>query len=553
MNNFFLLTKLFFKNTSYSMNKKNIALSILLVICFLPLIGLFALGTIASYDSLYKYNIQGLMLSSTFSMTCMIIIFLGFFYIMSSFYFSSDTESLVCLPIRPYELLSAKLFTIIIAQYFTEIVILLPILGAFCYKNGSILFIIYSIIIFFTLPIIPTVICSLIIILIMSFSKFMHNKDRFKNIAGIIGITLAILFQIANSKFNSSSKSGNPLISTLKDNGNLFNNFSNVFGFSKFAAYSLVYSNKRLGFLYLLIFLLISIAVFLIFIFAAQNLYLKGVLAISNVSSSNKKLSKNELSKLSIKNSVLKSYTLKEFKLLLRTPAYLQNCILGGIIFPIFMLFFFGFNKKNGSNLFFNLPMNGRFFAVSAAVLVALGSFNMICSTSISREGSSFYFMKYIPVPFELQILSKVLSGALISILTSVLILVIGIFVFKITPLMIILLLVTSIIGAVSYSFWGVFLDITFPKLDWDNEAKAVKQNLNPIIITVLTSIILTVPTIIICILNINLATSFIIFTFIILVFSTLGIKFAIQNGSKKLGGEYYNSNFWELGKLKSK
>lgn len=551
MNNFFILLKIFFKNDTYTLNKKTIALFFLLVLCFLPLAALLTLGTVSSYDLLYKYNLQGLMLTSTFSMNCMIIIFIGFFYIMSSFYFSSDIETLISLPLRPYEILSAKLFTIIIAQYFVELIALLPVLVAFSYKTGSVLFIFYSILIFLTLPIIPTVVCSIVIILIMSFSKFMRNKDRFKNIAGVIGITFAILIQVANSKFNGSSHSGNSMVNALKSNSHLFNNFSNIFGFSKLAAYSLVSNNKLLGFLYLICFLLISAAIFLIFIFAAQNLYLKGVLSISNVSSSNKKLSKNTISKLSIKNSVLKSYTIKELKLLLRTPAYFQNCILGGIIFPIFMLFFFGFNKKNGASLFTNATLNGRFFAIAATVLISLGTFNMICSTSISREGPSFYFIKYIPIPFELQILSKVLSGMIVSILTLILILVIGIFVFKITPLMFILLLITSILGTIAYSFWGIFIDIKFPKLDWDNEAKAVKQNLNPMIIMFLTIIILIIPTIIICVLNINIATSFIAFTIILLIFSGLGIKFALQNGSTKLGGEYYHSNFFKLSKSK--
>lgn len=535
MNKLLILTKILLKNNDNPFesgfnNKRKVGMIILLILCFLPLALTFAASTISSYDTLAKFNLQGMLLTSTIAFSCITMIVFGFFYIMSIFYFSKDIDTLLPLPLKPYEILGAKLIVIILFEYFVELVTLLPTLIGFCYKAGNTLFIIYGVVIFLTLPIIPIIICGLISMIIMAFTDLVKDKDRFKFLSGMFAIVLAVLINIFIRKVSGPSA----MITSLKDNSNAINNAAKAFPTAKLAALSLLNSATILGLLNLLIFLVISIIALIIFVVAAQGLYFKGAIGMSESTSKGKKLSDNELNKSSNQSSKLKSYTIKELKLLLRTPAYLQNCVIGGVIFPPIMLLIILFSNGSMSKSF-NFPMNNMFLSIATGVLLVTTSFNMICSTAISREGEGFFIMKYLPISYKYQILAKVFLGIIVSVIADILMLIVGTIVFKINLLMIIMIAIISIVGIIFYSFLGIFIDLKFPKLDWDNEAKAVKQNFNGLIVVLALLVASVLIAILSIILNMNLIITFVILLIVYSILSFLAYKLAMTKGIELL------------------
>lgn len=104
---------------------------------------------------------------------------------------------------------------------------------------------------------------------------------------------------------------------------------------------------------------------------------------------------------------------------------------------------------------------------------------NAVTSSSISREGQNLYVSKYLPAPYKVQIMAKVLSGVVISLIGLTLMLIIAGVLLKIPLYMIILIAIAALVGIIFISFTGVIIDLFNPKLHWDNEQKAVKQNLN--------------------------------------------------------------------------
>lgn len=531
MSKLLILTKILLKNNNNPFesgfnNKKKLGMILLLILCFVPLTLSFAVSTIASYDMLVKLNLQGMLLASTMTLSCIAMIVFGFFYIMSVFYFSKDIGTLLQLPLRPYEIIGAKLIIIILFEYLVEVVILLPTLIGFCYKEGNALFIIYGIIIFLTLPIIPIIICGLISMIIMTFTDLVKDKDRFKFLSGMLGIVMAIVINIFIRKVSGPEA----LISSLRDNSDAINNASKAFPSARFAAFSLLNSTTISGLLNLIVFLIISIIALVIFFIAAEALYFKGAIGISESTSKGKKLSHKEFNKSSVKNSKLKSYMLKELKLLFRTPAYLQNCVIGGVIFPPIMILIILFSN-GGMSKSFNFQMNTMFFTIATGIILVATSFNMICATAISREGETFFVMKYLPISYKDQIVAKVLVGIIVSIAADLLMLITGAIVFKISFLMLAMLFVISLIGIIFYSFLGIFIDLKFPKLDWDNEAKAVKQNFNGLIV-MLALLFISVLTSLICILlNFNLIISFLILLIVYSILALLAYKLSITKG----------------------
>ncbi|MDF2502675.1 permease [Clostridium sp.] len=535
MNKLFILTKILLKNSDNPFesgfnNKKKLGMIILLILCFLPLAFMFGGSTIASYDILAKLNLQGMLLTSTITFSCVAMIVFGFFYIMSIFYFSKDIDTLIPLPLKPYEILGAKLVIVMLFQYFVELITLLPTLIGFGYKAGNIIFAIYSIIIFLTLPIIPIIICGLISIIIMAFTDIVKDKDRFKFLSGMFGIIFAVLINIFIRKINGP----NSFITSIKDNSSTINNATNAFPTAKLAAFSLLNSNSVNGLLNILLFLIISIAALIIFVVAAQGLYFKGAIGMSESTSKGKKLSDKELNKSSVQSSKLKSYTIKELKLLIRTPAYLQNCVIGGVILPPIMLLIILFSN-GGLSKSFNFPMNHIFLVIASTVLIATTSFNLICPTAISREGDGIFILHYLPVSYKTQILAKVILGIIISIIADILMLIIGAIIFKISILMLVMLIVISILGIIFYSFLGIFIDLSFPKLDWDNEVKAVKQNFNGFLLIVFLIIIGAITIIPFIFLKLSLISTFIILIVVYSILSLLAYKLTMTKGIESL------------------
>lgn len=542
MSKFFKLTKVLLKNSSSikaggSGNKKSLAMFLVLLLCFLPIISMITGSLYMSYDILKRLNLETLLLSSSFTSASAAMIIFGIFYVMSIFYFSDDVSILLPLPLKPYEILGAKLIIVLLFQYMLEVIFVLPIFIVFGIKAGSAIFYINAVILYLTIPIIPTIICAIISIIIMSFTKLVKNKDAFKMLSGLVGIIFAILINVFMNKMGGESSK---IAETLKNNKSTMTTVSNILPTSKLAAYSLSNTNVANAEINLLLFLFISIAFVIIFLIVAKALYFKGAVGISQSSSKGKKLTDKQFNEASSKTSVIYSYVIKELKLLIRTPAYFLNCILFSVFFPpiILVIMFHGSDK-----IFSALPYNsGLFLAAGSGIIAVLSSMNMITSTSISREGKNFYVMNYIPVPYEKQIISKVLSGIIVSTISAAIFSVIGIILLKIPPITAILILIIAALGLSAYSFLGIVLDLKFPKLDWDNETAAVKQNFNPIIMIFGTIIFTAIISIIIGLLQLNLLVTFII---LLLIYGTILIvncKLSLAIGAKILGGESYSA-----------
>jgi ABC-2 type transport system permease protein len=132
----------------------------------------------------------------------------------------------------------------------------------------------------------------------------------------------------------------------------------------------------------------------------------------------------------------------------------------------------------------------GVIFLFGIAIFAAISGFNGTVATSISREGQELFIKKYIPVSYRTQINGKVLSGSILSMAGAVLMLVVAIAVLKIPLYIGLLILAAGWLGTLLISFIEILLDLYNPKLDWDSEQKAVKQNLNVVYSMIISSII---------------------------------------------------------------
>ena len=496
MSKFIALTKVLLKAgtgaPSKNKNKKQIKgilLGILLIIAFTPMAIGFGKFLSMAYDGLKGMGQEAVILAFGLSIVSVVIFFFGIFYAMGIFYFSMDVENLLPLPFKPWHIMGAKFAVVLIYEYLTESIFFIPTLIAYGIKSGGgVLYYIYGIIIFLLLPIVPLVIASVINMVIMRFTNIAKNKDRFRLVGGLIAMFFGIGINIYIQRFTQDVGQSEITEMFSKGNNSLVDLATKIFPSTKIAVNSLINTSSIQGFINLILFIVITIAALMIFIVLGDALYFKGVMGVSETASKRKTLTSHELIKYTTQNSSLNIYILKELKLLFRTPIYFMNCVLMNFLWPIFMLIPILVQKGGGSQLkqlteFLQGGTNtGIVLAGFFAFMVFASCSNGISATAISREGKNLFALKYIPMKYKQQLMAKVLSAVVLGMAGMLTISILGIVLLKLPLDLIVLMLIVGSVGIVFTSFIGIFIDLNFPKLQWDTEQKAVKQNLNVMI-----------------------------------------------------------------------
>jgi len=524
MSKFLILTKVLLKSSGESLVQKDkkklpktIAFIVLIAIAFIPMIFGFAAMAKASYEELIKINQEGLLLELVISVSNFIIFIFGFFYVLNTFYFSSDIENLLPLPLKPSIILGSKFTVVLIYEYITEIIFLLPIMIIYgVMSNIGAIYYLYLAIVFFTLPIVPLVISSIISIVIMKFIPLTKNKDIFKTVSGILGLAIGLGFNWIFQKLGSSTQNTEDMINIMMNGKNsLVGTSKTIFPNTKFAVNSMLYSGDIKGLFNIFIFLLINVVFILILLFIGEKIYFKGVIGISETSSKQRKLSKYEIKKNIKENSILRAYLIKELKILFRTPAYFMNCVVINFLFPIILFLPFlsqpDMMKELSKvrNLLNSSTLSGIVIAICFGVIMFISTSNPTASTAISREGKYIFTCKYLPISYKKQIISKVLSGVILNFIGLALLILTSSIILKPPFYLIIQITILSIIITFFTNFVGIFIDLMFPKLLWDNEQRAVKNNMNALISMILGFIILALTIGAVVWLKLNLWTAF--------------------------------------------
>ncbi|NLM33903.1 MAG: hypothetical protein GX206_00515 [Clostridiales bacterium] len=549
MSKLWILTKVLLKTSLSQSEKKGkkgiskIAMLILLVVCFgfsfsIPLGYLFN----KLYDPLAALDQQGILLTLAIAGVSLAIFIFGIFYVLAVFYFGKDVEFLLPLPLKPSQILGAKFITVLIYEYAMEFIILLPAIGVFGIKSGAgPLYYVYSLLLLLLIPIVPLILASLINMVIMRFTNLGKHKDALRVIGGIFGLAVGIGISMVSQRMEKIGTDPDAMIKLLTEGDNsLVSIAAKIFPTAKLASLSLIHSSDLKGIINLLLFIAISVAAILIFMILGELLYFKGVLGNSEVYSKRKMLSKEQMDKSLRKNSAMKAFMLKEFRILFRTPAYLLNCVIAAMIWPAFaavgMLGSGVLKSEEGKN-FLNTIRDTRYLGIALAVIFAVsilfsGS-GGVTSTSISRDGQNLYVSKYIPLSFKDQIMARIIPGIILSSISVILTLAVAFFYIGFIPELIIPGLIVSFLGILLTSFIGILLELRFPKLNWDNEEKAVKQNMNFMMVMFGSMILSTSAVIIIVLLKLSLWYAF---GAIVLIFGGIDIAlyYVIMNQGQK-------------------
>ena len=260
---------------------------------------------------------------------------------------------------------------------------------------------------------------------------------------------------------------------------------SGIFPTARWGAEAMIYHNQLSGFMSLLIYAGFSILIFMILLWLAQLIYLKGAAGLSETGSKRNKQGRKQLAEEAVRGSVIGTYTRTELKLLFRTPIYFINCVMINFLWPIFILLPLIFQPEEINVIrelsqVMNRPgIEGMILAGAFIAALFFSASNGITSTSISREGQELFIKKYLPVSYRQQLTAKILSGFLLGLVSVLSMIIFGILVLKISIWLSLLILAVVWLPVLYTSLTGLLIDLYNPKLDGTANKKAVKQNIN--------------------------------------------------------------------------
>ena len=486
------LTKIFLKNSFSNMDArmgvstKSKSKILIYGILFLYFAGLIIFLGYNLLDGLIAIHQETVFVGMILFMIFGLAIIQTIFSSINILYFTKDSEYLLPLPLKPYQIILARTNVMLIAEYVIIFLIgFIPLVMYGILTGAGIVYYITTILAVVLIPILPVLLISIIVMFIMSFAKLTKNRNRFQLFATLLVLAIVIALSISTSGMKQDLTNEEMAQMVVQANGMI----ELVKGYVPTVDYlmeALTTNSLFTAIVEVLKTLGITIIGFIVYMLIAQKIYFKGLVGNlfgGGASSSNKEINQKEY-----RNSKLyKSYVGKEFKNMARNPVFLMQCLIPAILIPIIMVVvvYTGLNSdgmglEQITQMVQQMPTNTFFIAcIILGVIQFFTMFIYISITAISRDGEDAVFMKYIPVSLYKQYMYKIIPNIIMNIVTIIITLGMAEYLLGLPAITLIALFIVATIMGILQSIAMIIVDLKRPKLNWDSEYAVAKQNLN--------------------------------------------------------------------------
>lgn len=476
---------------------KKLGLGLIVMVAIAPTIWLYTQVLMQGYDVLAPLGQQGAILTLGLVLVSSVVFFFGIFYVISFFYFAADAQNMLALPLTGGQVLGARFSVLLCYEYLTELPFLLPPLLVYGIKSGaSLTYWVFALAGLIVTPLLPLSLATLPTVIVMRFANLSRRKDLFKILGGLIVLVLAVGSQFIFQKAGPNAMDPAFLQSLLTDQNGFIKQISRVFPSTLYLSLALIQAGTITGIHNLAIFKGISLLAVALAWLVGDKLYFQGLAGSREASARRSALSKAEYQRQTRGGSALLSYWMKEIRLLLRTPTYFMNSVVTNLLVPVLLAVPFLIQSRNQPGMMpweqlMTIPGAQTIIvaAISGLIIFLAGS-NAITATALSREGKEFYVSKYIPLSYERQIQAKLLSAYIFGLMGAILLIITAQILMPLDFAMVAILAVVGLTSIVPVIEAGLLLDILRPKLTWENEQQAFKQNLN-VIFSMIFSVLL--------------------------------------------------------------
>jgi len=412
------------------------------------------------------------------------------------FYFAKDVEYVLPLPVQPEQIIGAKFVVALAFEYVISVAIMGTMVVALSGFLPAGVLTFNTIITVITLPILPLVYSTVLVMILMRVTRLGRNPDKYTLFVGVLAIVIAIGFSMYAGQALSIDPdvfadvlTGEPVFITTLNTIFIGNGFA-ARAFEADVIFGGALHNQIIN-------IAITGVAIIVFFLLAKVLYFSGVIGISESGAPGKKMTLEDVAKNTKVQSKFLSYFIKEIRLLFRSPTAFLNGVLAAFILPILIAVYIIPLMRSGElnelmqSVDFSSPGTGAtILAIMCAFGFLMGGMVSITSTVISREGKNLFTMKYLPVSYTIQLNAKAASGLAVVLPALLLVLVTLQVLLQAPAWLFICGTLLAIPGVVFSNYSGLYMDLVRPKLTWDNEQAAVKQNMNVLIVMFVNALI---------------------------------------------------------------
>ena len=434
--------------------------------------------------------------------------------VIGNLFSATDGALLASMPLKPGAVFFARFAMIYITELLIALALCLPALV--CHMvivGGGAWTLLVGLIVILLLPAMPLALASLLSLLLMRSSAFMRHRERIMTVFGVL-FTIVMCFggQLLGQSMGGMDAS--EMDALLAGTGNILQSMSAGFPPLAWAAEAValvggcaVAALRGLGYI------ACCVGALLLAGFVGSKTYFKG-LSSSYETASKKKRGKVKLDRRSlVASSPVRACLRRERMGIMRSPTYATNCLIGVIMFPLMIAVIpiitaMRIPDEYAPNVsMFDLyptlfaemgASSGIVFASVFAVFMFVTFANIAACTAISREGEGFALMKSLPIKFSTQCIGKLLFAAIVNVITMLLTAIVAVVFVRTMWLEVLLAGISGALASVASAALGMTVDVLRPKLKWQSEAEAVKQNINGffgMLLNILLAAVIAVPT----------------------------------------------------------
>lgn len=413
-------------------------------------------------------------LAMLFTFSSLFLILTNLFKIKNILFDFKDYDLLFSLPIKRETIIMSKLASLYIVNLIYTLIIMVP--GFIAYiKYVSASFGIIYFLLCLIIPLVPIIISSIMGMLLSWIISFFKNK----NIGSYI-VNLGLVFFALYLSFQMEGVDPNILAS---NSIGMIDRFGGVYPLTNLFIRLLDHFN----FFDFIIYIGVPLVLSCVFIILINKCYIR----VRTKLLKNNIKSDYEIKKYQKKSALFSLYK-KELKKLFSNSLYSINSLFGCLIIIVMIVALLLFNE-NVLGRFFAIPDFGTMIKTNICFLVSLFCV-LSCTTnsSLSLEGKSLWILKSLPLNGRKIVASKIMVNLTFLLPTIFISSTFFVFYLHLSFSEALLLYLMPIVYAYYTSCFGIVLNLWFPRFDFDNEIKVIKQSL-PVFLSIIIGIFMVV------------------------------------------------------------
>jgi ABC-2 type transport system permease protein len=470
----------------------------LMALAFLPLMGiLYQIGKALAVQSV-AIGQPGLPITLAVMMGQFFVFFIGTSALMSTLYYARDLETLQALPVTGRQIVISKVLVAYVAQLLFASALVVPFIIPLGLRIGSPLFWVSTVLVDLTIPAIPLALALLFTVLIMRVTRGLRRRDLFRVVFGLVFFVLIIALQSLNARM--TSQGSQELMRAIMQRNGLIQLVSRYYPPLRWAAWAMTGSTAASCLGGLALFAGSSVAALSAVAGGTQRWFLGGVGRDVRTARGAQRAAKGlrpgdagataeasgameaggiEQGLFSKVRSPASAVAMRDHWVLTRTPNFLLVTLTNIAVVPIMWLF----SSFSGGDLRSVLSGLGSGVADTVILILVtvqggLAAVNQVSSTSISREGGTFWLSKMIPVPAKLQVRGKVKYSMAVTVVQLATLLIPAIAVFRLDLLHLAALAAMGLLVSWPVTCICILNDLHSPRLTWTEPHQAMKGNL---------------------------------------------------------------------------